>query len=114
MKKHDLAPLRAQGKRRRQSIRSSPRPWPRFDTRTSWRQCAKETGVIYNKQRLHNAGYFRKLLATNPTMDEGLCSLLRLCRETVVRLGKTESALVPSLERDSQGAKSADVENILC
>jgi transposase len=27
--------------------------------------------------------------------------LLRLCRETVVRLGKTESALVRSLERDS-------------
>jgi transposase len=34
--------------------------------------------------------------ATNPEIDEGLCSLLRLCRETVVRLGKTESAL----ERD--------------
>jgi hypothetical protein len=26
---------------------------------------------------------------------------LRLCRETVVRLGKTESALVRSLQRDS-------------
>ncbi|HWY59855.1 MAG TPA: IS110 family transposase [Terriglobales bacterium] len=58
-------------------------------------------GVSYNKQRLHKAGYFRELLATNADIDEGLCSLLRLCRETVVRLGKTESALVRSLERDS-------------
>jgi transposase len=60
-----------------------------------------EAGVSYNKQRLHKAGYFRELLATNPNIDEGLCSLLRLCRETVVRLQKTESALVRSLERDS-------------
>src|SRR5260221_138011 len=59
-----------------------------------------ETGVSYNKQRLHKAGYFRELLATNPDIDEGLRSLLRLCRETVVRLGRTESALVRSLERD--------------
>ena len=60
-----------------------------------------EAGVSYNKQRLHKAGYFRELLATNPDIDEGLCSLLRLCRETVVRLQKTESAMVRSLERDS-------------
>ena len=45
-----------------------------------------EAGVSYNKQKLHKAGYFRELLATNPDIDEGLCSLLRLCRETVVRL----------------------------
>jgi transposase len=25
-----------------------------------------EAGVNYNKQRLHKAGYFRELLATNP------------------------------------------------
>ena len=60
-----------------------------------------EAGVNYNKQRLHKAGYFRELLATNPDIDEGLCSLQRLCRETVVRLQKTESALVRSLERDA-------------
>ena len=60
-----------------------------------------EAGVSYNKQRLHKAGYFRELLATNPDIDDALGSLLRLCRETVVRLGKTESALVRSLERDS-------------
>jgi transposase len=60
-----------------------------------------EAGVSYNKQRLHKAGYFRELLATNPDIDEELRSLLRLCRETVVRLQRTESALVRSLERDS-------------
>jgi len=53
-----------------------------------------EAGVSYNKQRLHKAGYFRELLATNPDIDEGLGSLLRLCREMVVRLQKTESAMV--------------------
>jgi len=38
-----------------------------------------EAGVSYNKHRLHETGYFRELLATNPTIDEGLGSLLRLC-----------------------------------
>src|ERR1700739_3754344 len=60
-----------------------------------------EAGVSYNKQRLHKAGYFRELLATNRDIDEGLRSLLRQGRETVVRLGKIESAMVRSLERDS-------------
>jgi transposase len=60
-----------------------------------------EAGVSYNKPRLHKAGYFRELLATNPDIPEGLRSLLRVCRETVVRLSKTESALVRSLEQDS-------------
>src|SRR5208282_1039715 len=60
-----------------------------------------EAGVSYNKQRLHKAGYFRELLASNPDINEGLRPLLRLCRETVVRLQKTESALVRSLERDA-------------
>jgi len=28
-----------------------------------------EAGVSYNKQRLHKAGYFRELLATNPDIN---------------------------------------------
>jgi hypothetical protein len=60
-----------------------------------------EAGVRYCKQRLHQAGHLRELLATNPDIDEGLSSLLRLCRETVMRLQRTESALVWLLERDS-------------
>jgi transposase len=59
-----------------------------------------EAGVSYNKQKLHKVGYFRELLASNPDINEGLRPLLRLCRETVVRLSKLESALVRSLERD--------------
>ena len=60
-----------------------------------------EAGVSYNKQKLHKVGYFRELLVTNSDIDAGLKPLLRLCRETVVRLGRTESALVRSLQRDS-------------
>jgi transposase len=58
-----------------------------------------EAGVSYNKHRLHKAGYFRELLATNPDIDEGLCSLLRLCRETVVRSLERDPLLMERLER---------------
>jgi hypothetical protein len=53
-----------------------------------------KAGASYNKQRLHNAGYFRELLATNPDIDEGLRVLLRQCRETMERLSKTEGAVL--------------------
>src|SRR6516225_3036693 len=59
-----------------------------------------EAGISDNKQRLHKAGYFRELLATNPDIDESLSSLLRQCREMVVRLGKMETALIRSLQQD--------------
>jgi transposase len=59
-----------------------------------------EAGVSYNKERLHQAGYFRELLSTNPDIDDSLRSLLRQCRETVVRLGKMENALIDSLQHD--------------
>jgi len=72
-------------------------------------------GVSYNKQRLHKAGYFRELLASNPDIDEGRCSLLRLCRETVVRLGKTESALVRCLlARLAVGGTCGAVDDYSC
>jgi transposase len=60
-----------------------------------------EAGVSYNKQKLHKVGYFRELLDTHPEIPEGLRPLLNLCRETLVRLGKTESALIRSLQRDA-------------
>jgi transposase len=59
-----------------------------------------EAGVSYNKQKLHKAGYFRELLASNPDINESLRSLLRQCREMVVRLGKMEAALTRSLQQD--------------
>jgi transposase len=59
-----------------------------------------EAGVSHNKQRLHKVRYFRELLATNKEVDESIRPLLKLSRETIVRLQKTEYALVSSLERD--------------
>jgi transposase len=59
-----------------------------------------ETGVSHNKQRLHKVKYFRELLESNQEVDESIRPLLKLSRETIVRLQKTEYALVSSLERD--------------
>jgi transposase len=59
-----------------------------------------ETGVSYNKQRLHKVRYFRELLSTNEDVHESIRPLLRLSRDSIVRLQKTEYALVSSLQRD--------------
>src|SRR5213080_2268252 len=59
-----------------------------------------ETGVSHNKQRLHKVKYFRELLATNKEVDESIRPLLKLSRETIVRLQKTDYVLVSSLQRD--------------
>jgi transposase len=59
-----------------------------------------EAGVSYNKQKLHKAGYFRELLASHPDINASLRSLLRQCREMVVRLGRMEAALIHSLQQD--------------
>ena len=59
-----------------------------------------ETGVSHNKQRLHKVGYFRELLSSHEEVHESIRPLLKLSRETIVRLQKTEYALVSSLERD--------------
>ena len=59
-----------------------------------------ETGVSYNKQRLHKVGYFRELLASNEEIHPSIRPLLKLSRETIVRLQKMDYALVSSLQRD--------------
>lgn len=59
-----------------------------------------ETGVSHNKQKLHKVGYFRELLSTNQEVKESIRPLLQLSRETIVRLQKTEYALVSSLQWD--------------
>jgi transposase len=59
-----------------------------------------ETGVSHNKQRLHKVKYFRELLAMNSEVPDSIRPLLKLSRETIVRLQKTDYALVSSLERD--------------
>ena len=59
-----------------------------------------ETGVEYNKQRLHKVSYFRELLSTNGEIHPSIQPLLKLSRETIERCSKAEYALVSSLERD--------------
>src|SRR6202795_5266726 len=59
-----------------------------------------ETGVEYNKQRLHKVSYFRELLSANGEVDPSIRPLLKLSRETIERCQKTEYALVSSLQRD--------------
>ncbi|WP_433966479.1 hypothetical protein [Tunturiibacter gelidiferens] len=39
-------------------------------------------------------------METNPDISCELKPLLAICRETIVRIGKTESALIRSLRRD--------------
>jgi transposase len=59
-----------------------------------------ETGVSYNKQRLHKLGYFTELMSGNEEVDESIRPLLKLSRETVVRSQRLDYALIQSLERD--------------
>jgi transposase len=59
-----------------------------------------ETGVSYNKQRLHKVGYFAELMSTNEEVSESIRPLLKLSRETIDRSQKLDYALVSSLERD--------------
>ena len=59
-----------------------------------------ETGVSYNKRRLHKVGYFADLLASNEDVHACVRPLLRLSREHIERAQKLDYALVSSLERD--------------
>src|SRR6202007_2675871 len=59
-----------------------------------------ETGVSYNKLRLHRMGYFAELMSTNEEVSESIRPLLRLCREHIDRSIRMDTALLGSLERD--------------
>jgi transposase len=59
-----------------------------------------ETGVSYNKQRLHKVGYFQELMTTNQDVHESIRPLLKLSREMISRSQKLDYALISSLERD--------------
>jgi transposase len=48
-----------------------------------------ETGVSYDKQRLHKVKCFHELLTINQDIGESIRPLLKLSRETIVRLQKT-------------------------
>src|SRR5215469_13392833 len=59
-----------------------------------------ETGVSYNKQRLHKVGYFAELMTTNKDVHQSIRPLLKLSRDMISRSQKLDYALVSSLERD--------------
>ena len=59
-----------------------------------------ETGVSYNKQRLHKVGYFGELMSTNEDISQAVRPLLNLSRGMIRRSGKLEYDLISSLERD--------------
>jgi transposase len=59
-----------------------------------------ETGVSYNKLRLHRMGYFEQLLSSNDEISDSIRPLLKLCREHIDRSIRLDTALLRSLERD--------------
>ena len=59
-----------------------------------------ETGVSYNKQKLHKVGYFGEMMSTNADISDAVRPLLNLSRGMIRRSGKLEYDLVSSLERD--------------
>ena len=63
-------------------------------------QMLMESGVSYNKEKLHQQGYFHQVLPANPEIDPSLWPLLKLSREMIERTQKTERALLRSLEAD--------------
>jgi transposase len=59
-----------------------------------------ETGVSYNKPRLHGVGYFGEMMSTNADISDSVRPLLNLSRGMIRRSEKLEYDLVSSLERD--------------
>ena len=58
-----------------------------------------ETGVVYNKQKLHQKNYFAQLRASAEVPD-CIQPLLKIGRETVEQVDRTGRALMRTLERD--------------
>ncbi len=59
-----------------------------------------ESGVSYDKQRLHKMGYFTELLSTNEEIRDSVRPLLRLGREYILLGQRLDRALISSLEPD--------------
>jgi transposase len=59
-----------------------------------------ESGVSYDKQRLHKVGYFTDLLSASEEINESIRPLLKLSREHILRAQRLDRALTSSLERD--------------
>ena len=59
-----------------------------------------ETGVSYDRQHLHRLGFITELLASKDALDNSIQPLLRVSRDSIIRLRRIESALIRSLQRD--------------
>jgi transposase len=59
-----------------------------------------ETGVAYNKQKLHQKRYFAELVRESAELPPALKPLLNIGRETVDRAATTEKALLRALQQD--------------
>jgi transposase len=70
-----------------------------------------ETGVEYNKQRLHKVSYFRELLSANEEVHPSIRPLLKLSRETIERCQKTETLGQFSSARPDAGRQDQTTQN---
>ena len=59
-----------------------------------------ETGVSYEKLRLHRKGYFDQLMKSNEEVSDSIRPLLKLCREQIDRSIRLDATLLRTLERD--------------
>jgi transposase len=59
-----------------------------------------ESGVSYDKLRLHRMGYFADLMSSSEDIGQNIRPLLKLCREHIDRSIQMDRALLRSLERD--------------
>jgi len=59
-----------------------------------------ETGVSYNKLRLHRMGHFEQLLNSSDELPDCIRPLLKMSREHIDRAIRLDRALLKSLEQD--------------
>ncbi|WP_251106405.1 IS110 family transposase [Alloacidobacterium dinghuense] len=59
-----------------------------------------ESGVSYDKLRLHRMAYFDELLSTNEEVRDNIRPLLKICRQQIDRAIRLDSTLLRTLERD--------------
>jgi transposase len=59
-----------------------------------------ETGVSYNKLRLHRVGYFSELMSSNEEVSDSIRPLLKLCREHIDRSIRLDRTLLGGLQQD--------------
>ena len=67
-----------------------------------------ESGVSYDKQRLHKMGYYTELLSTNEEISDSIRPLLRVGREHILRGQRLDRALISSLETGSAAIGAAE------